>query len=111
MQVGSIAKIISTGSRYDGYDTFFEHYGLGGYIDKYRAARLVRDACLPGDLAEVLEIHDHLRDGIPLYVMRNLRNNTIILFNDRTLEEVSAPCVLCLDTDLGDMPLSTLFDK
>ena len=110
MQVGSIAKIISTGSRYDGYDSFFEHYGLGEYIDKYRAARLVQNACVAGDLAEVLEIRDHLRDGIPLYVMRNLRSNTIILFNDRTLEEVSSPCDLCLDTDFGDMPLASLFD-
>lgn len=109
MQVGSIVKIISTGSRYDGYDTFFEHYGLGEYIDKYRAARLVKDACKSGDLAEVLEIRDHLRDGIPLYVMRNLRSNTIILFNSRTIEEVSPPCDLCLDTNLGDMPLASLF--
>lgn len=110
MQVGSIVKIISTGSRYDGYDSFFEYYGLGEYIDKYRASRLVKDACAPGDLAEVLEIRDHIRQGIPLYVMRNLRSNAIILFNDRTLEEVSSPCDLCLDTNWGDMPLTSLFD-
>ena len=34
MQVGSIVKIISTGSRYDGYDSFFLHYGLTEYIDQ-----------------------------------------------------------------------------
>ena len=111
MQVGSIVKIITTGSRYGGYDTFFEHYGLNDYIDRYRATRDVPGICVPDDLAEVLEIHDHLRDGFPLYVMRVLRNNAIVLFNSRTLEEVSSPCDLCLDTNLGDMPLSALFDQ
>ena len=111
MQVGSIVKIINTGSRYDGYDSFFQHYGLTEYIPQYRVARAMDDACLPGDLAKVLEIRDHIRDGIPLYVMRNLRSGAIILFNDRTIEEVAPPEEFELETVLGDMPLAALFAR
>lgn len=109
MQVGSIVKIISTGSRYDGYDSFFLHYGLTEYIDQYQTARLLSDACKANDIAKVLEIRDHLRDGIPLYVMRNLRNGAILLFNSRTLQEVECPQELDLETTLSDMPLAALF--
>jgi hypothetical protein len=111
MQIGSIVRVVTTGSRYGGYDKFFEYYGLDEYIDRYRSTRDVPGICEPGDMAEVLEIHDHLRDGFPLYVMRVLRNDAIVLFNSRTLEEVSSPCNLILDTNLGDMPLSALFDQ
>lgn len=111
MQVGSIVKIISTGSRYDGYDSFFQHYGLTEYLPQYCAARATNKACLPEDLVKVLEIREHIRKGIPLYVMRNLRSGAIILFDDETIEEVAPPEEFELETVLGDMPLAALFAR
>ena len=85
MQEGSIVKIITTGGMYSSYTTFFEHYGLNEYISEYVTASHNNAACKPGDLARVLHVRNHLRDGRELYVLRNLRNDAIVLFNGSTI--------------------------
>lgn len=111
MQEGSIVKIITTGGMYSSYTPFFEHYGLNEYIGEYATASHNIGACKPGDLARVLHVRNHLRDGRELYVLRNLRNDAIVLFNGSTIELVSPPCDECLDISSSDMPLSTLFTQ
>lgn len=110
MQKGSIVKIITTGGMYSSYTTFFEHYGLNEYISEYVAASHNHNACKPGDLAKVLNVRNHLRNGRELYVLRNLRNDAIVLFNGSTIELVSPPCDECFDISSSDMSLSSLFD-
>ena len=110
MQEGSIVKIITTGGMYSSYTTFFEHYGLNEYISEYVTASHNNAACKPGDLARVLHVRNHLRDGRELYVLRNLRNDAIVLFNGSTIELVSPPCDECFDISSSDMSLSSLFD-
>jgi hypothetical protein len=110
VQEGSIVKIITTGGMYSGYTPFFEHYGLNEYIGEYATASNNIGACKPGDLARVLHVRNHLRDGRELYVLRNLRNDAIVLFNGSTIELVSPPCDECFDISSSDMSLSSLFD-
>ena len=110
MQKGSIVKIITTGGMYSTYTKFFEHYGLNEYIGEYATASHNIGACKPGDLARVLHVRNHLRDGRELYVLRNLRNDAIVLFNGSTIELVSPPCDECFDISSSDMSLSSLFD-
>lgn len=109
MQEGSIVKITTTGGMYSSYTTFFEHYGLNEYISEYATASHNIGACKPGDLARVLHVRNHLRNGRELYVLRNLRNDAIVLFNGSTIELVSHPCDECFEISSSDMPLSTLF--
>ena len=110
MQEGSIVKIITTGGMYSSYTPFFEHYGLNEYISEYVTASHNINSCKPGDLAKVLRVRNHLRDGRELYVLRNLRNDAIVLFNSSTIELVSHPCDECFDINCSDMSLSSLFD-
>lgn len=109
MQEGSIVKIVTTGGMYSSYISFFEHHKLNEYISEYASASRNVGACKPGDLAKVLHVRNHLRDGRELYVLRNLRNDAIVLFNGSTIELVSPPCDECFDISSSDMPLSTLF--
>ena len=109
MREGSIVKIISTGGMYSSYTTFFEHYGLNDYLHEYIAASHDSKSCRPGDTAMVLHVRKHLRDGRELYVMRNLVNDAIVLFNNSTIEEISPPIDRSLSISPSDMALSALF--